>query len=369
MAGRKRIDPGLNRFAAIVTVAFAAMSWSAGAQAEPAAPSPAAMQPAASPLSQDLRLATIGYRLVTANADRCARPEMATGLLVHDISAYDREMRPQVSRAYGLTAGFGLLGVVPDSAAERAGLKTGDEIVGVNGTDLAAFAPDAIAAKASSDRSERFVDLLDAALQKGPATLAVRRGGATLALTLTGQKGCGGRFVVLPDDELNAWTDGYYIAVTSRMMRFAPDDNELAFVIAHEMAHNMLDHAHPQRSANVARGKTAEFQADALAVELLARSGHDLAAPARFLRRSAKLQLFNLHLSHPGNSRRIQVVSSSIDRLTPVHAAAAPTLIQAKACTASTCSSGSELAPAQLEAPYDDGSEIRLPASPERPLV
>ena len=316
--------------------------------AAPTAPAPQA----AAQMSNDLRLAAIGYRLVTANADRCPQPEMVTGMLLHDLGSYDAAARPQVTRAYGLTTGFGLLGVVPGSAAERAGLRRGDEILAVNGAQLGDFAQGAMTTTASSDRSERFVDLLDAALRKGPAELAVRRGSAQFTLALTGQQGCGGRFVMVPDEELNAWTDGYYIAVTSRMMRFAADDAELAFVMAHEMAHNMLDHAQPRRSANpnAAHGKAAEFAADSLAVELLARSGHDLAAPERFLRRSAKLQLFNLHLSHPGNSRRIQVVSASIGRLTPINAAAAPTLMPAGLCTlAENCTArGDGMAPLQL---------------------
>lgn len=41
---------------------------------------------------------------------------------------------------------------------------------------------------------------------------------------------------------LNAWADGEKIHVTPAMMAFANSDDELAFVLAHEVAHNMMKH-------------------------------------------------------------------------------------------------------------------------------
>lgn len=323
MFGRFRLPSGVNPGAAALVCGISGLllGGPAGAEVVPAqraAPS----QPASAPLLTDeQRLGAIGYRLATASADRCARPEMLTGLILHDVGGYDAETRPRVARAYGLTAGFGVLRLVPGSSGERAGLRPKDEIVGVNGSDATAFAPDLIARTASPDRTERFADLLSAALAKGPATLTVRRGGETVAVSLEGEKGCGGRFVAVPGEELNAWADGRYVAVTARMMRFAADDHELAFVVAHEMAHNILGHGDVHASKH---GKAAEAEADALGVELLARAGFDLTAPARFLRRSARLQWFSLNLSHPGNSARIRIVGASIAKLERSRSAAAP---------------------------------------------
>src|SRR5262249_17928352 len=153
--------------------------------------------------------------------------------------------------------GFGVMQLVPGSGADRAGLKRGDEIVAVNDSDLAGFAPQLIGKEASPDRTERFTDLLGNALRQGPAKLTVRRGAETMTLSLTGEKGCGGRFVVVPSYELNAWSDGHYVAVTTRMMRYAADDQELAFVVAHEMSHNILGHAEPEQEAAETGASTA----------------------------------------------------------------------------------------------------------------
>jgi hypothetical protein len=241
-----------------------------------------------------------------------------------------------VTRAYGLTTGFGVLRLVPGSAAERAGLRTGDEIIALNGADLTNFAGELIGRQATSDRNERFVDLLEAALRKGPATLAVRRAGATVTLRLEADQGCGGRFVATPDNHLNAWTDGRYVAVTAKMMRVA-DDPELAFVVAHEMAHNILGHTRPRGTGiSQARGKAAEAEADAMAVELLANADYDLAAPARFLSRTGKLQFLTLSLDHPSNSQRIRIVDASIARLERTRLAANGSVTAVASCPQDT---------------------------------
>lgn len=270
--------------------------------------------------ADDARLEAIGYRLATANADRCETPSMLTGLMLQDIGGFAPKERPAATRAYGLTFGFGVLHTVPGSPAEQAGILTGDEIVALNGGELEHFAEDAIRRNASYERTETFLNRLEAALQNSPATLTLRRGSLRITVPLVGKPGCGGRFVVVPDKSLNAWTDGTYVAVTGRMMRFAADDQELAFVVAHEMAHNILEHDKqphaPRFLAELGFGagsiKQAEIEADAYAIKLLARAGFDLAAPERFLRRSSGARWMDLPITHPGTNRRVEIVREAI---------------------------------------------------------
>jgi S1-C subfamily serine protease len=85
---------------------------------------------------QQMRVATIGYRLNAANANSCEQPQMLTGMLLHDLSQYDPGVRAAVSRAFSLGSGFGIIEVVPGSAAERAGLRIDDEILALDGTSV-----------------------------------------------------------------------------------------------------------------------------------------------------------------------------------------------------------------------------------------
>jgi hypothetical protein len=322
--------------------------------------------------SEDLWLETIGYRLAAANASRCAEPEMLTGLILHDMGAYEPAARPAVAKALGLSYGFGVRQLVPGSSGARAGLRQNDEILALDGRDLKDFEPQLIGIGARYDRVERFVTLLGQALTKGPAMLTVRRGGTTVTLSLVGKAGCGGRFTVAAGRDLNAWADGKYVAVTTRMMRYAKNDDELAFVVAHEMAHNILHHGEHAGGgsglfAELGFGakaiKADEIAADSYAVGLLAAAGYDLAAPERFLRRSGKFHWLDLATTHPGTGRRVATVRSAIARLDASRPAGAPVESQrTDAGQPGLVATRTDLPPLQTRAPVRGLANVDLAA-------
>jgi hypothetical protein len=270
------------------------------------------------------RLELVGYRLGTANADLCADPQMLTGLTIYDISAYSAPDRPLAGNLYNLSYGFAVLNIVPESSAAQAGFQLGDEIIGVNGSDLAGFANTDIRSRPSYARTEKFIAYLDRALREGPAQLRVRRGDAVRTVMLTGDRGCGGRVAYLRRNKVNAWSDGRYVAVTQRMMSFAADDQELAFVVAHEMAHNILRHTQKldgsvallaQFGIGAGKIKKTEIEADELAVKLMERADFDPTASARLLRKTSKIIPVDLGLTHPRVHRRVEIVTAAIARL------------------------------------------------------
>jgi hypothetical protein len=282
---------------------------------------------------EQFRLEAIGYRLATANAGRCSREEMLTGLVLHDIGMYAAADRPTARDIFGFAGGFGILSIVPGSPAALAGLAVGDEIVAINGEDLSNFAAKNIRSRASYERVEKFVAAMDRALSVAAARLTVRRGRTLRDVALTGEPGCGGRPAFLRRSRAEAWSDGRYVAVTQRMIAFVEDDQELAFVVAHEMAHNMLEHSDrisrgsallAQFGIGAGKMKKNEIAADAMAIELMARAGFDVTASERLLRRIAKLIPLDLGLTHPQVSRRIQIVNAAVERLR-----SAPTLADA----------------------------------------
>jgi membrane-associated protease RseP (regulator of RpoE activity) len=91
----------------------------------------------------DLRIATIGYRLAIAGRDLCPRQGPVTGMLLHHLAEYDKTDRPGLI-AQGLDRGPGVLSVAAGSPADAAGLRAGDILLAVNGT--AFESPAAIAA-------------------------------------------------------------------------------------------------------------------------------------------------------------------------------------------------------------------------------
>lgn len=118
---------------------------------------------------------------------------------------------------------------------------------------------------------------------------------------------CGGDISIVDSARYNAWAKAGRISLTSRLVNRSSDD-ELAFVIAHEMAHVILDHSGSSRKN--------ELAADYWAAKLMFRSGFDANAASHVL---ARLQFrrvlgfpFSL-LSHPSQSRRMESVRRALE--------------------------------------------------------
>jgi membrane-associated protease RseP (regulator of RpoE activity) len=270
--------------------------------------------------AQDLRVATIGYRIGIANSGACARPVMLSGLVLHDISQYDRSTRPAVAQAFAMNGGFGVLGVVPGSVAHQAGLRSQDEIVAINSTsveDPSAAGRD----RQSYQRMDAFLKQLQAALVRGPADLIIRRGGHLYRARLNGQRGCGGQLALTPSSSLNAWSDGTYVNVSTAIVNFAGTDDELAFVIAHEMAHNILESSETKDARSGLFGtlglgagsvKRGEIAADSYAVSLMNNGGYRPSSAIAFLQRANRRLWWAVSFDHPGWSRRIATVAQAM---------------------------------------------------------
>jgi hypothetical protein len=275
-------------------------------------------------LTRTLQLESVAYAIGTANADRCDHPQEATGLVLHDLASYDSDERPAVAQRFALGMGFGVLGVVAGSRADQAGLRAGDEIVGAEALNLRTFGRDAIADHGDHTRVTEFTDLLDRHLHAGGMRLTVRNGSTLRQLTLTGAPACGGHVTYVPHGSLNAWSDGENVAVTDAMMHFTRNDNELAFVVAHEFAHNLLHHAEetgrpPKWMAMFGIGtigiKRDEVAADTFAVDLLDRTRFDARGAEPMIRRTWAMILLDMGLTHPGAARRVSIIETRLAQL------------------------------------------------------
>lgn len=262
---------------------------------------------------QQVRVAAIGYRLGVANSGRCAQPQMLTGMLLHDLSQYDPGVRSSVSQAFSLGSGFGIIQIVPGSVAERAGLRIDDEIVAVRGVSVED--PAAVARPGKSyRRMERFAAFLQGLLQSGSAELLVRRSGSFVKVMLQGERACGGELSLLSSNEENAWSDGDHVAITTGMLRLAHSDAEVAFVVAHEMSHNMLGHSRSSAS-QIFGARRSEIAADQMAVGLMSYAGYQPESGISFLETARRKYWWSISLDHPGFGSRIRAVTAAIAAL------------------------------------------------------
>lgn len=271
--------------------------------------------------ADDLRVAAIGYRLAVAGRGLCPRQGPVTGLLLHHLAEYARADRPAMI-AQGLDRGPGVLAVVADSPADHAGLRAGDVLLTVNGEPFES--PAAIAAIADSDgwrpRVEASETMLQDQLARGPATLSVLRGRQSLSLTLAPQTGCLLRIRLAHSNQQTAVAAGDYIIISSGLLGVAQNDDQLAFTIAHELAHVVLGHGQWLREQRVPRGllrgfgrngakvRETEAAADRLGGEITIAAQYDLARGAEIIARLPPELGFGIFSTHDGDQARIRML-------------------------------------------------------------
>jgi predicted Zn-dependent protease len=161
------------------------------------------------------------------------------------------------------------------------------------------------------------------------------------------------RFGLIKTDSVNAFaTPGGFVLVTAGLVKQLQNEEELAFVLAHEISHVLRRHhyrvvqrqrmaesaakqmqagggdagfaALSQASAQIyARGldKTSEFEADRLGVELMTHAGYDPAAAIGVLERLQRLKGDDpraelLFSTHPSPAERLDtLLQTGIDAL------------------------------------------------------
>lgn len=276
----------------------------------------------------DSRVATIGHRLAVASLDLCAQREWRPGIALHDLSQYGGASRSAAQRAFGLDRGPGVLALAAGGPAEQAGLRADDIILAVDGQPLPT--PESRRFEAM----ERLLEAFESAFADGSATLDVLRVGQPLRISVPAEQGCATRFQVIPARSPDARADGVYVQLHDGLARYVRDDSELAAVIAHEFAHNVLRHKARLDALQVRRGAAGNFgrnavliretevEAERLSVYLLHRAGFDPEAAVRFWSYFGRRGLnFLKSPTHPSWRRRIALFQQEIQLIRSAEAA------------------------------------------------
>ena len=123
----------LRRALTLATLAIAA-----GAGAGPPGGGAPSRQQFAALQAADLRIASIGYRLLTANAALCRDPQPMIGASLQALDQFGPSTRAAADAAFGFEAMVQIEGVVAGGPAARAGVAARDSLVAVDGVALPA---------------------------------------------------------------------------------------------------------------------------------------------------------------------------------------------------------------------------------------
>ncbi|RDE24078.1 PDZ domain-containing protein [Motiliproteus coralliicola] len=300
-------------------------------------------------LAQQQRLNRVSWPLLKASTDLCPdkiRPALGFQYAnSHSFAPSDAQQtdtkqpaseRDAAIREFKLGEVLQVMAVVPGSGADLAGIKTGDKLIKLGEQSLPTGRTALL--EAPEILRQQLADL------KPDQTIEVTlyRNGQTLTRPLKPQTLCDYPVKRLPSEQINAYADHYSVAITDGMLAFATNEDDLALVIAHELAHNLLDHI-PATARNTLLGgaldlllisqgilspgafslggsvhfsKAFESEADYLALYLLARAGYDLEGRAEFWRRLSNSRpshiLSETGSTHPGNAERYVRMQAAI---------------------------------------------------------
>jgi beta-barrel assembly-enhancing protease len=274
-----------------------------------------------SDLREQQRLDDVGHALLAAAIPFCGGAlAPRTGVRFANVHSFPREDQ-DVARSLGFTDTLVLVGVASGSTAARSGFLVGDRVIALDGGPPPT-GPNAVSRLAGAVAA-RHTDAPRVTLEQGGIPFladvasrddrvggAVARVGGQLRVPMPADTACALDLVATRSDERNAWVDGVNVTVTSALLHFVTDDDELAAVLAHEIAHNAMRLGQAQKQDTTIGRSTvfseaAEREADYMGMYLLARAGRPAAKVPNFWRRMAQGQpSIRYASSHPTTAER-----------------------------------------------------------------
>jgi predicted Zn-dependent protease len=259
-----------------------------------------------------VRLHDVAFPLLVAAADWCSVDQEPTyGFLLKD------EETLQIQGEEGAGSSVSVAYVHPRLPAASAGLRLGDQLISVNERTVRGIRAEEV--------SEWIRRMTIARIQ--PLQLEIARGGSHQILNLWAVPSCQFSVQLLETNQINGIADGRRVGVTTGAMRFVRSDDELAWLLAHEIAHNVLSHSQNAQlrvmlnaflgatvgasatvPASVPR-RSLEAQADYVGAFIMARAGYDVQAIKQFWRRMESLRSREntpeMDVSHPTTDERL----------------------------------------------------------------
>lgn len=298
------------------------------------APSAQEQQTLSTIVSLQDRLDRVTAPLLLNNAELCKnQARNLLGITAKNKYSYSSDLANAAQKMYGLGEQLQVISVMPGSGAARQGLRKGDVLLMVEDKKMPQ------GPNAERQAATILTPLISAG--RNGINLTVLRDGRNLTLNIPLTQACGFRVELGNIDTVNAYSDGMRALVTRGMVKFTQSDEELAYVIAKELAHNILGHAdkmkmrgtvsdiidnltrvHPDASTLVGTGgvkplpPAMDNAGDALSLYLLARAHYDIDRAVPFWRRLAErypASVTNGYTAlHPSTNARLNFLSKAV---------------------------------------------------------
>lgn len=251
------------------------------------------------------RIGDVEYRLRKSTAKLCNDSNTMTGIKVDYIGAYANGDRQVVRDYAGLGDAPQIISVAAGSPSEAAGVQVGDDIFSVNGMPVSQL-------HSESDKPSLLADQIEEQLAATPegqdVALMLERDGKPVTISFRGEEACATRFILKTGEGLTAYSDGNNVALSSELVDFARNDDELAIFAGHELAHVI---ARDGKARGLRQRRAMEDRADVLGADLMRCAGYDVKRGLAIWRRYNKRDWLRWlrgpsHRNVPERIRRIE---------------------------------------------------------------
>jgi len=279
------------------------------------------------------RLYRVAAPLLVKNPELCKNnARNLLGFTAKNKFSYSAEFVNAAQQSFGLHDRLQVMGVLADSGAARAGVRRGDILLKVEDKTLP-----------EGENAERQAAVILAPLvtERARVKLSILRANTTVSLDVPLTHACAFGIELGNTDHVTAYADGHRVLITRGMLNYARSDEELAYVMAKEMAHNALAHAarlrmsatvggiidnltrmHPDMSTMVGLAgvkpmpQDLDAMADKLALYMLARAGYGIDNAAAFWKRLSSqypATVLNGYVAmHPSTAYRVAVMEKTV---------------------------------------------------------
>ena len=284
----------------------------------------------ASMASASRKLHDIAWPIMKANVDVCLNSKInAFGLMVADPNDLQSSLKtsflsasPRIIENDNSSSDLPMIvSVANGSPASNVNIMEGDFIVSID-TKLVNY--------------KNYKTLLIQAAKKGKLKIVVKRLNKDLVYSLNSEFICGYPVQPMISPIPNAYADGSKIYITIATLDFIKDDQEIAFLISHELAHNIVHYngkglyeieAKPISINDtpslqsigdlfIFQSGAKETEADLLGIEYAIKAGIAQDKVANYFRRLSiympQLIDESIFRMHPGNAKRVTAIERKL---------------------------------------------------------
>lgn len=293
------------------------------------------------------RIDRVAAPLLVNNPELCkGQARNLLGFAAKNRYSWSADLANAVQATFGLGERLQVTNVLTGSGAARIGILRGDILLAIEGKPVP-----------QGENAEKPAAAMLAPLVRKQSNikLTLQRNGSTLDIDVPLTMSCAFSFELGNADHVNAYADSRRILVTRGLVHATQSDDELAYVMAKEMAHNMLAHPARQRMVATMDGiidnlirvrpeldtmtgmagvkpypRQLDTEADRLSLYLVARAGYNFEQAPRFWQRLAgqyPASVLNGYTAiHPNMAFRLPVLEKTVAEIKAKQAIGQPLL-------------------------------------------